>query len=391
MTNLPISNNITAAQPPGKPASPDDASPQGADGFGQVLARQVADSTAPADKKADAVSADAPSSATLTDKESAPALDLIATLPADMLAALLAQQNPVSTAQPANNLQLAVNNPAQSGVPAASLTAAADTGSNALCSDPLQQTGMLQAGTVAQTPLMNPAEKAGISQAALTAQEGARQSARGAALDNALLAGALKSTAKNEVIPTLGKELPRNLSLAELASAAQQSSETAFATLQGAAPAIRDAAHSGLLAVSTPLAQAGWGNEFSQKITWLATQRNQSAELHLNPPQLGPLDVVIKVSADQATAMFTSPHAAVREAIEQALPKLREMLADNGIMLGNATVSDQASRRDPNDFARAQQGPGTTSGHAEDMPPVITQGELATNLPRHNGMVDTFA
>lgn len=89
--------------------------------------------------------------------------------------------------------------------------------------------------------------------------------------------------------------------------------------------------------------------------------------------------------------MFTSPHAAVREAIEQALPKLREMLADNGIMLGNATVSDQASRRDQNDFARAQQGSGTDSGHVEEVTTAMSQGERVSSLPRHNGMVDTFA
>jgi flagellar hook-length control protein FliK len=97
--------------------------------------------------------------------------------------------------------------------------------------------------------------------------------------------------------------------------------------------------------VNTPVNQDKWSDEFSQKITWLASSnKDQTAELHLNPPQLGPVDVVIKVSGDQATALFTSPHAAVRDAIEQAMPRLRDMMADNGIMLGNATVSDQAPR-----------------------------------------------
>lgn len=83
-------------------------------------------------------------------------------------------------------------------------------------------------------------------------------------------------------------------------------------------------------------------NSARRSLGWLLPIKDQTAELHLNPPQPGPLDVVINVSGDQATALFTSSHAAVRDAIEQVMPKLRGMLADNGIMLGNATVSDQA-------------------------------------------------
>lgn len=381
MTNLPISTNIPAAQATGKPASPDDASPQGADGFGQMLARQVADSSAPADKKTDA---EAASSAALPDKEAA--LAAATALPADMLAALLVQQNSASSAQALGDLQPGVNKPAPGGMPAAPLTAVADKDSTALHSTP----ALLQAGTAPTAVQTKLAAKSAISQASL--QEGTRQTARSMAQDQAGFTDTLKSMGRNAATPALSGELPRNLNLAEMAVSAQQPGEAALVTSQAAiTPAIRDAANAAPLALSTPLAQAGWDHEFSQKITWLATQRDQSAELHLNPPQLGPLDVVIKVSADQATALFTSPHAAVREAIEQALPKLREMLADNGIMLGNATVSDQASRRDQNGFARAQQGSGTDSGRAEEVTAAMSQGERVSSLPRHNGMVDTFA
>ncbi|MDP1996718.1 MAG: flagellar hook-length control protein FliK, partial [Gallionella sp.] len=71
-------------------------------------------------------------------------------------------------------------------------------------------------------------------------------------------------------------------------------------------------------AMTTPLGNNNWANEFSQKINWMSTQQNQIAELHLNPPDLGPLDVVLKVSGNQATALFTSPHGAVRDAVENA-------------------------------------------------------------------------
>ncbi len=145
--------------------------------------------------------------------------------------------------------------------------------------------------------------------------------------------------------------------------------------------------------LSTPLASNAWSGEFSQKIVWMATQREQTAELHLNPPNLGPLDVVISVSDDQATALFTSQHAAVRNAVEQALPILRQMLADNGITLGNAMVSDQPSReRQAAHDSNRQQGTNlpdatseaaSTSGSRESL--------LAWPGRRREGMVDTFA
>jgi len=144
------------------------------------------------------------------------------------------------------------------------------------------------------------------------------------------------------------------------------------------------------LVIDTPVTQKQWGNEFSQKITWMATQQDQHAELHLNPAQLGPVDVVIKVSGDQATAQFTSAHAAVREVIEQSIPKLREMLADNGVMLGNTTVSDQAPREQRGEFGNQRQtapsGRVLESTHSN-----MSDTRVVTPLSRHNGMVDTFA
>lgn len=147
--------------------------------------------------------------------------------------------------------------------------------------------------------------------------------------------------------------------------------------------------------ISTPLSNKGWAEEFSQKIRWIATQQNQIAELHLNPPDLGPLDVVLKISDNQATALFASPHGAVRDAVENALPKLREILADNGIMLGNTTISDQSPRdRNMNEFMN--QGFGTAAQHVTSVTapePAESSPAVAQTVPvrRHNGMVDTFA
>lgn len=147
--------------------------------------------------------------------------------------------------------------------------------------------------------------------------------------------------------------------------------------------------------VASPINSSGWAGEFSQKIIWIGNQNNQSAELHLNPPDLGPLNVVIKMTDNQLTAQFTSPHSLVRDAVESALPKLREILAENNIMLGNATVSDQAPR-DQSGQGYTNQGAGSTVPRDTSYNSAESNASLPTttqSLPvrRHNGMLDTFA
>jgi flagellar hook-length control protein FliK len=145
------------------------------------------------------------------------------------------------------------------------------------------------------------------------------------------------------------------------------------------------------LMVNTPVGNNRWNEDLGQKITWMAGHGGQSAELQLNPPDLGPLNVVLNVSGDQATALFTSPHAAVRDAVQQALPKLREMLADNGIMLGNASVSDQGQQSAQNGYSGGSNRPSSSSGRGAIEVSSVQQGQRSTSVLQTQGLVDTFA
>lgn len=133
-----------------------------------------------------------------------------------------------------------------------------------------------------------------------------------------------------------------------------------------------------------------WGGAVGEKILWMANQNHQVAELHLNPPNLGPLEVRLTVSNDQVSALFVSHHSAVREAIETAMPRLREMMADNGIMLGNTMVSAES-------FSQQQsfgQRGGRWAGHGIHETDGGTGQMSSTPLPGilgRDGMVDIFA
>ena len=123
----------------------------------------------------------------------------------------------------------------------------------------------------------------------------------------------------------------------------QHTAEAPLATGLNAAPAAPTHVTSSASAtIGVPVAAPGWDRGLGEKMVWMAGRQLQVAELHLNPPELGPLQITLTINNDQASAQFVSQHAAVREAIEAAMPRLREMLAGGGIALGNTSVSAES-------------------------------------------------
>jgi flagellar hook-length control protein FliK len=144
--------------------------------------------------------------------------------------------------------------------------------------------------------------------------------------------------------------------------------------------------------LSTPLGDPRWAGDFGQKVVWVAQQGLQSAQLSISPANLGPIDITLNLSGDQATALFNSANADVREALESALPRLREMLAGAGIQLGDARVGAQN---------HGQQGNENRGGAGKNPDPeghdAILSQESAVNrgnvllASQGRGLVDTFA
>jgi flagellar hook-length control protein FliK len=135
-----------------------------------------------------------------------------------------------------------------------------------------------------------------------------------------------------------------------------------------------------------------WDNALGQRVLWMVSHQHQIAELNLNPPDLGPLQVVLSVNSDQASAAFVSQNPEVRQALEAALPRLKEMMAESGINLGNATVSDQGSQQQ-GDFERQNNG---RSHYRQEESRIASAGtslgmSRGTADIRGHQLVDTFA
>ncbi|RJG08328.1 flagellar hook-length control protein FliK [Noviherbaspirillum cavernae] len=139
--------------------------------------------------------------------------------------------------------------------------------------------------------------------------------------------------------------------------------------------------------VGTP----GWDQALGQKVVWMVAGAQQSASLTLNPPDLGPLQVVLNVSNNQATASFTAAQPEVRQALESAMPKLREMLGDAGIQLGQASVSAGMPDHQQQAFGSQQQPSSRHSAQTNDdtdTPARVVRGQT---IKGGQGLVDTFA
>jgi flagellar hook-length control protein FliK len=139
-------------------------------------------------------------------------------------------------------------------------------------------------------------------------------------------------------------------------------------------------------AINVPVADPGWGEALGERVLWMAGRQMQTAEVRMNPAELGPLTVSVKVDDHTAQISFNAQHPATREAIEQALPRLREMFAAEGLTLTDTSVGEQGLRQD---------GDGKGAAFVDD--PAAADVEdidgAAPAAPQRvlQGLVDTFA
>jgi flagellar hook-length control protein FliK len=144
--------------------------------------------------------------------------------------------------------------------------------------------------------------------------------------------------------------------------------------------------------ISVPMQQPQWSQQLGDRVQWMIGQNLHQADIQLSPPELGALKVHIQMHGDQASVNFSSPHAQVRDALDAATPRLREMMHEAGLTLGDVNVSGQAlaqhQSRDPN--PQHGQGGHVSGRGATDEPQAIISTSPIQRLSA-NGMLDVYA
>ncbi|MEE4219906.1 flagellar hook-length control protein FliK [Pseudomonas viridiflava] len=145
---------------------------------------------------------------------------------------------------------------------------------------------------------------------------------------------------------------------------------------QAAQPARVAATPTAAPLMSQPLAmhQSGWTEGVVDRVMYLSSQNLKSAEIKLEPAELGRLDIRVNMAPDQQTQVtFMSAHVGVREALESQMSRLRDSFSQQGLGQVDVNVSDQsqqqAQQQAQEQASRAQRGGrngGTGSGDSAD-------------------------
>ncbi|MFO8025412.1 flagellar hook-length control protein FliK [Thiohalophilus sp.] len=136
-----------------------------------------------------------------------------------------------------------------------------------------------------------------------------------------------------------------------------------------------------------------WSNGIGERIQWMVGQNMQKAEIRLEPPELGTLELRVTINRDQASLSITAANPQVRDAVEAAAPRLREMFGEVGLDLGDVNVSQES-------FAEQQQtgdnpdgrGQGLARGEESEADSASTTEAGETRLNTNtNGLLDLYA
>ncbi|MFM1712125.1 flagellar hook-length control protein FliK [Aeromonas salmonicida] len=121
----------------------------------------------------------------------------------------------------------------------------------------------------------------------------------------------------------------------------------------------RDPQHLAHLKLASPEAPV----QLHQKVNLMLTDKLQQAEIQLDPLGLGKMKIQIQMGADnQANVHFVVQHGQTREMLEQAMPRLRDMLAGQGIQLGQTLVQQQPQQQSQGQSAFSGQGQSGQNG-----------------------------
>ncbi|WP_217474662.1 flagellar hook-length control protein FliK [Stutzerimonas stutzeri] len=137
--------------------------------------------------------------------------------------------------------------------------------------------------------------------------------------------------------------------------------------------------------------QSGWSEAVVDRVMWLSSQNLKSAEIQLDPAELGRMEVRIDMHKDQTQVTFVSPHAGVRDALEGQMQRLRDMFTEQGMTM-NVNVSDQSRgwRGEGGGESRGRGAAGGLGGGEED----VVQGTTEISGSRaggDRGLVDYYA
>lgn len=123
-----------------------------------------------------------------------------------------------------------------------------------------------------------------------------------------------------------------------------------------------------------------WNEKFSEHVHMLVNSNINQARIQLNPKELGHIEAKISLDGNEAKIILASHDSSVCDAINQSLPKLRELFHSSGMQLADVSVTDQNLAREKHEQASQQQH---RLNHS-DLTNVKTEEQVNTESPTNN-------
>lgn len=142
-----------------------------------------------------------------------------------------------------------------------------------------------------------------------------------------------------------------------------------------------------------PMQQGGWSEAVVDRVMWLSSQNLKSAEIQLDPAELGRLEVRISMNQDVAQVTFASANPNVRDALESQMHRLRELFSQQGMGQLDVNVSDQSLARGQGQGDDPQARRSSVGGDAggDDEPGISGVETSVSEIRADRGLVDYYA
>ncbi|MGJ8483962.1 flagellar hook-length control protein FliK [Pseudoalteromonas sp. SYSU M81236] len=126
-----------------------------------------------------------------------------------------------------------------------------------------------------------------------------------------------------------------------------------------------------------------------ERVSALLNINNKEAEIRLDPPEMGSMQIRIRSDAEQAQINFVVQNQQAKEALEQSMPRLREMLAQQGIELGESSIQQGS----PEQQQDGEPGQGQLAGnqHNEEQQQEVTAQSAETSRQQSSSSIDYYA
>ncbi len=106
------------------------------------------------------------------------------------------------------------------------------------------------------------------------------------------------------------------------------------------------------------------GEQVAERLQMMMSKNLKHVDIRLDPPELGRMQIRMSLNSDAATVHFTVQNQQTRDLVDQAMPRLREMLAQQGLQLADSSVQQQSSGQQQRQMAQHQ---GAENGSNQPM------------------------